>query len=115
MKTSGIIAIALNLVIASVSLAAGTTRTLTCSNTAGSFAVTTCGGSSGCTATIKLGSVSKKYSVVRSRTSEGSFQYTPKAGASNKCTIVLRSGSHYVKKASCATQLKGAQCSVVVS
>ena len=97
-----------------VGSASATTRVLTCSNNQASFSVGTCGTPTGCTASITIGSAAAKtYSVVRSRNTSGNFVYSPRGNSHPKCTTTLRTSNKYIASSTCATQLKGAKCSVV--
>ena len=88
-------------------------KTLTCTNSKGSIAISLCG-VRGCTAAVSVnGGAATNYSVKRSKGSDGALTYKPTTGTKRKCTIVispLKQGSRRVLNASCASGLKGASC-----
>ena len=90
-------------------------KTLTCTNSKGSIAISLCG-IRGCTATVKLGSAAPiSYATTRTKNTDGSLTYKPAVGAKRKCTIVigpLKYGSRKVLNANCASSLKGSSCTI---
>ena len=87
-------------------------RILQCTNHSGNVIFRICG-VRGCPATVTYGSTVTQYNMKRVRNPDLSLTYSPRAGSTAKCTIIispLRYGVRRISSTTCAAKLRKAVC-----